>query len=115
MPPAPGYFTVSVPTAVASGTRKKTDAASQSTMVPGPACAAAEIQRMLIMQATENNVRSRTPSSRRSFGVFAAVREVVGDAICEIGRLCFPAWFLGSGRDYTLNRAGASTAFLICD
>jgi len=60
--------------------------------VPGPAWAAAEIQRMLTMQAAENSVRSRTPSSRRSFGVFAATGVGGVDTICEIGR----SLFLGS-------------------
>ena len=40
-PPAPGYFTESAATAMASGTMKSTAASSHSVTEPGPACAAA--------------------------------------------------------------------------
>src|SRR6201996_8232632 len=106
MPPAPGYLTVSVPTAIASGTRKEIDAASQRMMVPGPAWAAAEIQRMLTMQAAENRVRSRTPISRRNLGIFPSASEGGLDVIWEMSA---PSSDLipHPRRDYTPSFAGA--------
>jgi hypothetical protein len=66
-PPAPGYFTMSAATAMASGTTNSNAASSHSVTDPGPACAAAGIQRVPIMQAMANSVTSRRPISRRSF------------------------------------------------
>ena len=67
--------------------RKKIEAAIQRTMVPGPAWAAAEIQRMLTMQAAQKSVRSRTPSSRRSFRALLVSDFRLGgvEAIWEMG------------------------------
>src|SRR5471032_297548 len=67
-PPAPGYFTVSAPTAIARGAMKSTAASSHSVTDPGPACAAAGIQRVPTMQEIVNRVTSRRPSSRLSAG-----------------------------------------------
>jgi hypothetical protein len=74
--------------------------------VPGPAWAAAEIQRMLTMQAAENRVRSRTPISRRSLGIFPAAREGGLDVICEMSAP-FSDLIPDPRRDYTLSLAGA--------
>src|ERR1039457_2475914 len=67
-PPAPGYFTESAATAMARGTMKSTAASSHSVTEPGPACAAAGIQRVPTMHAMAKNVMSRRPSSRFSCG-----------------------------------------------
>src|SRR5512140_896870 len=51
---------------MASGMRKKVAASTHNRIEPGPACAAEAIQRVPIMHAIANNVRSRSPSSRWS-------------------------------------------------
>src|SRR5438477_12315390 len=53
---------------MASGTRKSTAASSHSVTEPGPACAAAGIQRVPTMHAMAKKVRSRSPNSRRNPG-----------------------------------------------
>src|ERR1039458_1550063 len=64
-PPAqPGYFTTRAPTATASGKAKSSAAASHNMTEPGPACAAAGIQRVPTMQAMAKSVTSRSPISR---------------------------------------------------
>src|ERR1035438_5120735 len=68
MPPAPGYFTERAETAMASGTMKSRAARSQSVTEPGPAWAAAGIQRVPTMQVMAKNVTSRRPSTRFSCG-----------------------------------------------
>ena len=60
---------------------------------------------MLTMQAAEKSVRSRTPSSRRSFGVFVAARLGGVEAIWEIVIL-LPGLISGLGRDYIVNVSG---------
>src|ERR1041384_3361364 len=64
-PPVPGYFAVRVATAMASGTMKSNAASSHKVTDPGPACAAAGIQRVPTMHVMVNRVTSRSPSSRR--------------------------------------------------
>jgi hypothetical protein len=81
--------------------------------VPGPAWAAAEIQRMLTMQAAENRVRSRPPISRRSLGMFPATREGGLDVICEMGALLSDL-SPDPRRDYTPNLAGARLLLYAC-
>src|SRR5215469_2295536 len=66
MPPDCGYFAVSDATAKASGTTKKTAVSSHNATDPGPAWAAAAIQRVPTMQVMAKRVRSRKPSSRLS-------------------------------------------------
>src|SRR5690242_5680865 len=73
-PPVPGYFTESVPTATASGTMNSTAARNHSVTLPGPACAAAGIQRVPTMHAMANSVMSRRPSSRFSSLCMRALR-----------------------------------------
>ena len=53
-------------------TVNSTAAASHRVTEPGPACAAAGIQRVPTMQATANRVTSRRPSSRFRAGVGVA-------------------------------------------
>ena len=65
-PPAAGYFTASLATAMASGTTKNIAVTSQRVMEPGPAWAAAAIQRVPTMQAMAKSATSRRPSSRFS-------------------------------------------------
>ena len=58
----PGYFTASPPTTAASGAAKRIAAASHKVTEPGPAWAAAGIQRVPMMQVMDRNVTSRNPS-----------------------------------------------------
>src|SRR6185295_15857286 len=73
MPPVPGYFTESAATAMASGTMNNTAASSHSVTDPGPACAAAGIQRVPTMQVMAKNVMSRSPSSRFRCGALSSI------------------------------------------
>src|ERR1700723_2372375 len=63
--PAPGYFTISAPTAMARGITKRRAPRTHSVSDPGPACAAAGIQRVPTMQLMAKRVMSRRLSSRR--------------------------------------------------
>src|SRR6185369_11783550 len=74
MPPVPGYFTESAATAMASGTMNNTAASSRSVTEPGPACAAAGIQRVPTMQAMAKNVMSPSPSSRFRCGALSSIQ-----------------------------------------
>src|SRR6266542_2295175 len=67
-PPAPGYLAESAATAMARGIIKSSAASSQSVMEPGPAWAAAGIQRVPTIQQMAKRVMSRRPSSRFSCG-----------------------------------------------
>src|ERR1039457_5778657 len=71
MPPAPGYFTERAETAMASGTMKSRAARSQRETEPGPAWAAAGIQRVATMQVMAKRVTSRRPSTRFSCGCWS--------------------------------------------
>src|ERR1017187_5730227 len=74
MPPAPGYFTERAETAMASGTMKSRAARSQNVTEPGPAWAAAGIQRVPTMQVMAKNVTSRRPSTRFSSGGWSGMK-----------------------------------------
>src|ERR1019366_300558 len=80
MPPAPGYFTERAETAMASGTMKSRAARSQRMTEPGPAWAAAGIQRVPTMQVMAKSVTSRRPSTRFSCGGWSGMR-VSGRAV----------------------------------
>src|SRR5690242_3354877 len=58
---------MSAATATPSGAANRSAAAIQRSTEPGPAPAATAIQRGPMMQAIANRVRSRSPSSRRSW------------------------------------------------
>ena len=58
---------------MASGTMKSNAASSHRVTDPGPAWAAAGIQRVPTMQVMANNVRSRSPSSRFSCGALSSI------------------------------------------
>src|ERR1035438_3381143 len=73
MPPAPGYFTERAETAMASGTMKRRAARSQRVTEPGPAWAAAGIQRMPTMQVMAKKVTSRRPSTRFNCGGWSGI------------------------------------------
>src|ERR1017187_6873899 len=77
-PPAqPGYFTASAPTATASGKAKSSAAASHNVTEPGPAWAAAGIQRVPTMQAMAKRETSRRPISRLRPVEGSAARDIV--------------------------------------
>src|SRR5215831_16008233 len=59
---------MSAATAIASGTTNSSAATSQRVIDPGPACAAAGIQRVPTMHAIANSVVSRSPISRFNAG-----------------------------------------------
>src|SRR6185369_6446065 len=59
---------------MASGTMNNTAASSHSVTEPGPACAAAGIQRVPTMQAMAKNVMSRSPSSRFRCGALSSIQ-----------------------------------------
>src|SRR5215471_3421499 len=80
MPPDLGYFAVSDATANARGTTKKTAVSSHSVTDPGPACAAAAIQRVPTMQVMAKRVRSRRPSSRFSSDTRRFLAKLEADA-----------------------------------
>src|ERR1039458_6111095 len=61
---------------MASGTMKSTAASSHSVTDPGPACAAAGIQRVPTMHVMAKNVMSRSPSSRFSCGAFHSASSI---------------------------------------
>src|SRR5690349_3320094 len=72
-----------------SGAMKSTAASTQSVSDPGPACAAAGIQRVAVTQVMANSVRSRSPSSRFRWGGPSA-----SAAGCAAMLIQFPPQFL---------------------
>ncbi len=61
---------------MASGTMNSTAASSQSVIDPGPACAAAGIQRVPTMHAIAKRVTSRSPSSRFNRGAGSCIQSL---------------------------------------